>query len=105
MFIIIVWLAIHQEKECPWSTPPAILDVGELQIALLECAMDYELKVSSALLCLLLLQGLLRHFSSLELSMLSTQWKHIAALTIIGLKQSPNSRSEVDILCDIVVDN
>jgi len=104
MFIIIVSLAIHQE-ECPWSTPPAILDVGELQIALLECAMDYELKVSSALLCLLLLQGLLRHFSSLELSMLSTQWKHIAALTIIGLKQSPNCRSEVDILCDIVVGN
>ncbi len=67
--------------------------------------MEYELKVSSALLCLLLLQGLLRHFSSLELSMPSTQWKHIAALTIIGLKQSPNSRSAVDILCDIVVDN
>jgi hypothetical protein len=81
------------------------LDVGELQIALLECAMEYELKVNSALLCLLLLQGLLRHFSSLELSTPSTQWKHIAALKIIGLKQSPNSRSAVDILCDIVVDN
>jgi hypothetical protein len=79
-------LAIHQEKECPWSAPPVILDAGELQIALLECAMEYELKVSSALLCLLLLQGLLRHFSSLELSMPSMQWKHIAALTIIGVK-------------------
>jgi chromosome segregation ATPase len=44
LFIITVWLAIHQEKECPWSAPPAILDVGELQIALLECAMEYELK-------------------------------------------------------------
>jgi hypothetical protein len=86
LFIITVWLAIHQEKECPWSAPPAILDAGELQIALLECAMEYELKVSSALLCLLLLQGLLRHFSSLELSMPSRQWKHIAALTIIGVK-------------------
>jgi hypothetical protein len=62
-FIITVWSAIHQEKECPWSAPPAILDAGELQIALLECAMEYELKVSSALLCLLLLQGLQRHFS------------------------------------------
>jgi hypothetical protein len=98
-------LAIHQEKECPWSAPPAILDVGELQITLIECAMEYKLKVGSALFCLLLLQGLLRHFFSLELSMPSTQWKHIAALTIIGLKQSPNSRSAVDILCDIVVDN
>ncbi len=86
LFIITVWLAIHQEKECPWSAPPAVLDAGELQIALLECAMEYELKVSSALLCLLLLQGLLRHFSSLELSMPSTQWKHIASLTIIGVK-------------------
>jgi hypothetical protein len=37
-------LAIHQEKECPWSAPPVILDAGELQIALLECAMEYELK-------------------------------------------------------------
>jgi hypothetical protein len=45
LFIITVWLAIHQEKECPWSAPPAILDVGELQIVLLECAMEYELKV------------------------------------------------------------
>jgi hypothetical protein len=63
-----------------------VLDAGELQIALLECAMEYELKVSSALLSLLLLQGLLRYFSSLELSMPSTQWKDLAAPTIIGVK-------------------
>jgi hypothetical protein len=81
------------------------LDVGELQIALLECGMEYELKVNSALLCFLFLEGLLKHLSSLELSKSFMQWKHIATLTIIGLKKSPNNMYAFDMLYDIVEDN